>query len=210
MSEDPERNLSWVAAGDEARLPCYRGGMEFTFRISEQEYLQAARLYRKSVVNSKLRAILFVVFISICLVLLLSIVMKIRNGPVDSVPQVHTQLTTGLIAEQFGPVVLIAILWVVLIFILPRMRLRSVYRKSLALHGEVRVQATADAFTVRTSTGSTSTTPWSDVKKWCEGKDLILLIHPTKIYQIISVKDLPKPQREELRNILVTALPQKK
>jgi hypothetical protein len=184
--------------------------MEFTFKVSELEFLQAAKLYRKSTVNSKLRKVLFAAFIFICLVLLFAVVMKIRNGPVENVPREQATVTAALILQQVGPLILIAALWIFLLFVWPRMRLRNIYRKSPALQGEVTVQATLDMFSVQTSTGSASRTSWSDMKTWHEDKGFILLIYPTKIYQIVSVKDLADPQRQELRGILRAALPQKK
>jgi hypothetical protein len=184
--------------------------MEFTYRVSEQEFLQAAKLYRKSTANSKVRKILFAAFISLCLILLFAVVMKIRNNPVEQVPQEQASVTAGQIIQQTGPLVLIGALWIFIIFFWPRMRLRGIYRKSPALQGEVTVRAALDALSVQTSTGSTSRTSWGDLKSWHESNGLILLIYPTKIYQIVNVSGLPERERQELHGILTTALPQKK
>ena len=45
---------------------------------------------------------------------------------------------------------------------------------------------------------------------WHEDNGLVLIIYPTKTYQIVNVKDLSQPQLQELRSILTTALPEKK
>jgi hypothetical protein len=166
-------------------------------------------LYRKSAVNSKVRKILFAVFVSLCLVLLFVVVMKTRNDSVDNAPQEQTSVTAGQIAQQIGPLALIAAFWIILIFVWPRMRLRRIYRNSPALQGAVTVQATLDSFSAQTSTGSVSRTSWGDIKSWHEGNGLMLLIHPTKVYQVINVRDLSEPQRDELRGILTSVLPRK-
>jgi hypothetical protein len=191
-------------------LPWYLGGMEFTYKISEQELIRAAKLYRKSSVNSKVKKIIFIAFVVICLVLLFAVVMKIREGSVENVSREPTSVTTGHILQQAGPLVLIAAFWIVLIFVWPRIRLRGIYRKSPVLQGTVTVQVTLDALSVETSTGSTSRTRWNDMKMWHEGNGLILLVYPTKIYQIVNVKDLSELQLGEFRSILTTALPSKK
>jgi hypothetical protein len=204
------RKLSLAVAGDSAQDAWYRGWMEFSYKVSEQEFLQAAKLYRSSAASSKLRKILFAVFVFICLLLLFAVVMKIRSAPVDTVPQEHTPVTAGLIVRQAGPLVLIGVLWIAVLFVWPRMRLRSIYRKSPALQGEVTVQATPDKFSIQTATGSSSTTFWGDVTRWLDGDGLILLIYPTKIYQIVNLRGLLEPQREEFRAIVAAVLPKKK
>lgn len=205
-----QRNPSLAVGGYRALLLWYRGGMEFTYKISEQDFFRAAKLYRKSTANSKIRKILFVAFVVLCLVLLFAVVMKTRDRSIEDIPPQQTSVSAGQIAQQIGPLVLIAVVLIVLVFVWPRMRLRGIYRKSPVLQGTVTVQATLDTFSVETSTGSTSRTRWSDMKMWYESNGLILLIYPTKIYQIVSVKDLSEPQLQEFRSILTTALPSKR
>jgi hypothetical protein len=183
--------------------------MEFSYRISEQEYIRAAKLYRKASFSSKVRKILFVIFVLFCLLLLFAVVMKTRQIS-DNDPLRQTfSVTAGQVVGQVVPLALILSLWFFIVLVWPRRRLRGIYRKSPALQAEVTVEVTPDIFSVQSSTGSASRTRWTDMKKWYEAEGLILLIYPTKIFQIVNVKGLSEAQHEEIRGILAAALPRK-
>jgi hypothetical protein len=187
--------------------------MEFTYRISEQEYLEAARLNRKSGLGSSLRKVLFGVFLMLCLLLLFAVFMKIRSEHPDNVLETANHIasiTLVPLLKQDAPGLAMVALAVLFAIFWPRIRLQRMYRKLPALNGEVKALATAELFSVQSSTGSTSTTRWTDISTWCESDGLILLIHPSRIYQIVNVRQLPDRQQSEFLELLATALPPKK
>jgi hypothetical protein len=184
--------------------------MEFTYNLTEQEFVRAAKLYRKSAAGSVIRKTAFWAFIILCLLLLFASVMKDATAPRGTVPQEHATVSLSVIALQVGPLLLVAPVLFFVIFVWPRMRLRSMYRKTQALQGEISVRATSEAFSIQTSTGSASTVRWSDIKTWSEREDILLLIYPTKVYQTVSLKELSEQEKTQFRQLLTTALPPKK
>ncbi len=193
--------------------------MEFSYKLSEAEYIQASKLGRKASSRSVFKVVLFWVFILICLMLLWAVVQKSRqrtsdldqqaavksqaNGPESRVSVTHALLV------NIGPFVLLGGIWVFVLFNLGPIRLRRIYRKDPFVQGECTVNLTSESILVRNTAGTSSQTGWNVYKSWREGNGIIVLVFHSGACFGMSLAGLSNPQRDELRSILAAALPKK-
>jgi hypothetical protein len=89
------------------------------------------------------------------------------------------------------------------------MRLQRVYRKDPSMQGQYTVSVTPESVATQNTAGTSSKTGWNIYNYWREGKDVILLVFHSGSYFLLSVRELPDAQRDELRGILTAALPKK-
>ena len=200
--------------------------MEFSYTISEAEYLQAWKLRRKTFrKRSALRKVIFWVFILVCLLLLWVVVQQKNNQAGNQPPASETSAdcsaasvnppTRGnpFLTSSFwlnvGPFVLLAGLWVFLFFRYVPARLRKLYLNDPAMQGTFTVALAQDSISVQNTAGSSARATWNIYERWHEGKSVIILIIRSQAYLILSVSSLTDPQRTRLRSILAAALPQK-
>jgi hypothetical protein len=191
--------------------------MEFSFTITEQDYVKGTRAAMKRNRATTWKTILFSLFITICLVLLVGVVRKnsrvseIDADRVESQPA-QTQsfgdiraltIQVAPFAGLVGPFLFLFLFWVPY-----QMRVR--YRKDTNVHGVFTVVLDTDSFALETSIGSSARSKWSAFKEWHETGDLVLLRYPSSQSQLLVLRGLSEPQREELRGILTAALPKKR
>ncbi len=188
--------------------------MEISYRISEAEYLMAVKLWRKGAIrSSRIKSILFWVFIIVCLMLVFGIFQKSHQQP--TIPEqpageiVGSGNIVGGIISNVAPLILFAGVWVFLIFKWMPMLQRRRYRKDPAMQGQFTVNITSESISTQNTAGTSSKTGWNIYDYWREGKDIILLVFHSGAYFLISLASLSEPQRDELRGLLATALPKK-
>jgi len=202
--------------------------MEFSYRVSEAEYFQAWKLRQKLLMSKYgvTKTILFWVFILICLSLLWAVVQRPAHGrgsrtaapaAVASSPQPSANATSRAkeesnpelhALENFGPMILLAIVWL-LVLRAGASPLRRLYREDPAMQGQFAVNITPDSITTQNTAGTFSKSGWDVYESWTEGKDLIVLAMRSQAHLILNLAGLSDYQRNELRAILSTALPQK-
>jgi hypothetical protein len=197
--------------------------MEFSYRISEQDYTHAWKLRVRSLRKQRtLKTVMFWVFILACLFLLWAIINK-TIGPkppdsappavTDSAPQAESNGKHGIQAESLitslGPFLLIAGVWVFLVTRWMPSRLRKFYLNDPLMQGTFTVSLTAGSISFENTAGYSSRATWNIYERWREGKNVIILIYRSQTYLILNLAGLTEPQRAELRSILADALPQK-
>ena len=164
--------------------------MEFTTKISEQDYIAGYRLAHKSVLMTMLS-----VWIYVLLAWFLSLfVIGLINEPKNS-----STCFNGLMV-----LCLLGFLW----FYLPH-RARRRYRKDPSQQGEAVVQLSPEGVSEKSSMGSNSSRAWTVCSHWRESKRVIVLMTQSGIFYMFPKACLSAEQQDELRGILAAALPKK-
>jgi hypothetical protein len=195
--------------------------MEFTYRISEADYLAAAKMRRASMGNATVQRVLFWCFVLVCLVVLWGVVSRssthtssnsgtqVQSSDSSSDETETPASTKTSFIYNVGPFVVLVFVWGIGFYNMGPRRLRKLYRNDPAMQGEISVDITTGSFSSRNTTGSTSQSGWNIYERWIEGKNLVLLVMRNRLYVILNVAGLTETQRTELRSILSAALPRK-
>ncbi|MGA3343352.1 MAG: YcxB family protein [Terracidiphilus sp.] len=189
--------------------------MEFSYRISEADYLRAARLKFKEAFRlgriGKI-AMIWVVIIAglVCAVGMVQIYS--HRPPSNEQEIVETApaepLTNRLIENVVPVIVILGVMAFVLSGRVP-MGLRSIYRKDPSMQGQFTVKITPDSILIENTAGTTFRAGWNIYERWSEERSLIVLVLHSGAYFMISKAGLSDPQQNELRGILTAALPKK-
>jgi hypothetical protein len=199
--------------------------MEFSYTISEAEYLQAGRVSKKASGRAVLAAKLIFWFLVLAFLiagwgLTLSDphVVTISHGA-DGYDYATTDWSRSshpfarashTLMVNFGPIAIFLMSAAgVYAFRGPVYRLRRAYRKNPVMNGKFTVFVTPESFSGRNSAGTSWQDNWTLFESWREGSGLILLNLRNGPYYILNLAGLSDPQRTELRSILADALPQK-
>ncbi len=189
--------------------------MEFIYRISEAEYLSAAKLKFKSgfrLGNIKTAVLLWVV-IAVCLILFFAFFQHGQPQPTISddaaIRAVASNQTINMILTNLLPVVLVLGFLAYVIFRSVPMQLRRVYKKDPSMQAQFMVNITSESISIQSTAGTSSTAGWNIYDYWREGKCMILMVLKSGVAFPISLANLSDDQRDELRGILAAALPKK-
>lgn len=189
--------------------------MEFIYRLSEAEYLSAAKLKIKGSfgLGRIKKVVLFWIFIAICFTLYFAFSQHGQQQPPLSddaaVQAVAPNKSINLILTNLLPIVLAVGIFSWVIFRSVPMQMRRTYRKSPAMQGQFTINLTPESISILNTAGTSSTTGWNIYDYWREGKDLILLFFHSGAFFTISLAGLSEAQRDELRGILTASLPKK-
>ena len=191
-------------------------GMEFTFRVSEADYLRSWKLRLNPRGSRTLKTVMFWVFILACLLLLWRVVERgasTTSGTGEpgttqklEAPPQNSGTTAHALLVNVGPFIVLVAVWVFMIRRLGPTGVRRMYRKDPLMQGQYTVNITPESISTQNSAGTSTKSTWNVFASWHEGKDVILLLYYTGAYFILS---LSEGQRTELRGILTTALPKK-
>jgi len=185
--------------------------MEFSYRISELEYLRAARLRLRTGRVGK--SILFWVVILACLIVAEGFFQKSRQQSTstqqEAAESVPTEVTRSKVIENVVPAMIFVGMMAFFVFRGIPMQVRREYRKDPAMQGQITVNITPESICTESTAGTFSKTGWNIYDYWREGKGLIMLVFHSGLYIPISLAGLSEPQRDELRGILTAALPKK-
>jgi hypothetical protein len=193
--------------------------MEFTFKVSEAEYLRAFKLGRESQSNKAVKKVLFWIFVLVCLVLLWAVVEKSKHTTATTNQPEVTQPSEPETANQgsqtdnllmnVGPFLLLIGVWIFMLLKMRPLTARGIYRKDPLMLGQFTVNVTSDLLSADNTAGTNWKARWNIFASWREGKDVILLMYFTGAYFILCIAGLSDSQRNELRGILATAIPKK-
>lgn len=197
--------------------------MEFSYRVSEKDYVRAWKMAALSRRGPVIKTVLFWAFVIICLVLLFAIIEKNNNRHVearqDQSETEQTELAVAPstvsssfenIAKNVAPLALVAGIWVFLIFYWTPLRVRRRYRKDTNCHGQVTIALDAHSVDIRSSVGISFQSGWNAFTDWSEKQNIVLFRQPSGTFHIVNIAELSEVERDELRGILSAALPRKK
>jgi hypothetical protein len=193
--------------------------MEFSFRVSEAEYLMAWKLRGKSTGSRNMTRIVFWAFILVCLVLLWVVVQRKSSSPLRTEEPAATQrpapalqssdTTVHALLVNIGPIIVISGFWAFVFTRRGSAAMRRKYRKDPMMQGQFTVEITSESISGRNTAGNSWKNEWNMYASWVESKDLIVLMYFTGAYFVLSIAGLSDAQRSELRGILAAALPKK-
>jgi hypothetical protein len=193
-------------------------GMQFTFKVSEAEYLRAWRLQFKPRGSRAVKTVIFWVFILVCLLLLWAVVERSASTPQgtgepattqqQAVPPPSSSASTHALLVNVGPFVLLVCVWAFMLRF-GQLAPHRLYRRDPLMQGEYTVNITPESISTLNSAGTSTKSTWNVFASWREEKDLILLLYFNGAYFILGLSGLSEPQRSELRGILTAALPKK-
>ena len=197
--------------------------MQFSYEVSEAEYLAAWKIHSREHARPKtVKVVMFWAFVLVCLLVLWVVVQKnahhsptrVGNGDAtavtdsdeDTPPPPRANVAQSLITN-LGPFVLIGGVWVFMILrLLPGGRLRKLYRSDPLMKGTYTVEITPDFIAVQNTAGFSSRSEWNLYEYWKESKDLIVLGLRSQAYFIVALSQHSSEQREEIRILLRSVL----
>lgn len=211
--------------------------MEFSYRVTKDEYNQAFRLksQKNTLFSGLAKTIMFWLFILVCLVLLWGIVQRSEtprrprvDSPVvspdnpnqsaapvsDSRNTADSRSSDSSIAKAIlfnvGPFLLLGAVW---FFMLKNANskgggLLSTYNRDPLMQGQFTVIITSTSISIQNTAGFEGKLNWSLFDGWREGKSVIVLNYKSGNFNILSIAALSESQRSELRGILAAVLPQ--
>lgn len=184
--------------------------MEFSYRISEADYLAAWKMQLKNTSRSRdLRSIAIWVGINVCLLIGWFVVSHRPVSVLEIESPSRSASSTSLMSS-----ILVVIGLVVLGNVLYRVKkrsslLREMYWKNPVMQGEFTVEATSEEVKSRNTAGTSSASKWDVYESWSEEKNLMLLTMRNETFSILNLAALSAQQRDELRTIIAAALPKK-
>ena len=193
--------------------------MEFSYKVSEAEYLSASRLGTKVPSRSTLKTVVFWLFVLLCFMVFFSVVQ--RNGrqtdssgqpapaQTSEVEPVHQAAPTRALLYNAAPIVLIVGFWFFVIKVILPGRLKKMYTKDPLMQGEFTVGITPEGVSICNTAGTSSRTPWTIYDCWREAESVIILVLHTRVYFAVSLTGLSEARKTELRGILSAALPKR-
>ncbi|MGD0632029.1 MAG: hypothetical protein ABR987_22075 [Terracidiphilus sp.] len=193
--------------------------MEFSYRITEAEYLQASKLKPlRSFAFLVFKVVGGIIFFWFCafvgLILLWALVQ--RSGAVALQPAAKQagagQVLKGIVLNLgpfFAPFIVIGGAGIYLLFGLESTLRRREYRKDPRMLGEFTANITQNTILVRDASGAPSQGGGDRYEGWHESKGMIVLRLRSGGHSIVSLTGLPEPQRGELRGLLTATLPRR-
>jgi hypothetical protein len=188
--------------------------MEFSYRISEAEYLSAWKLCYKTTTGIQIvKAVLFWLAIVVALTLVYLNVHGIAQ-PHPTAQQIAVEkVKDSLMAREFlvfvSPSIFVFCIRIYMTIGFEQKSMCSVYRKEPSLHGQITVNITPESISTENTVGISTKTGWNIYDYWREGKGMILLVFHSRTYFLIGLAGLSDVQRDELRGILTAVLPKK-
>jgi hypothetical protein len=195
--------------------------MEFSYRITEDDYVRGCKIALKSKGSKVFKVILFWALIVIVLTILFGVVQKYTHSSDTQMSQTEPQPDSDQvqappshpwanIAANVGPLVAVIAVWgFLLLYWLPNATRRQ-YRKDTNSHGIVTVALDGDSFAFQSSVGISLRAGWNAFKDWREKDGLVVLQYPAGTFQFLNVARLSEAELQELRDILTVVLPRKK
>jgi hypothetical protein len=193
--------------------------MEISYRLTEDEFVRAARIERKASSRSSLKTALFWMTIMAGLMVLYA---YLRPSDSQGVQPIHAATISvadqslsssvsqpGTVFQQMGPFLVIAGIWILIVMGLVPMRLRYLYRKDPRMQGEFTVEMTSDFISTSNTAGTFSKSAWNAYEGWCESKGIVVLMSHSGAYSVMSLAGLSTGQQSEVRSILSAVLPRK-
>ena len=189
--------------------------MEFTYKLTEADYVKAARIRAKSLNArrpwSKFLSRLYLV-LSFAILWLCFSAGRILEW-LDLTGDKLGNLAVGnLLLSSILPTAILSLLIILLVravTYLPRRRLRrEQYRNSAACQVETRVRVSPQSIAFQSETGS-SESNWKNYATWNMRDGILVLTNHGGVRHILKIAGLDPAQHSELMGILSDALPQK-
>jgi hypothetical protein len=180
--------------------------MEFTTKITEQDFLDAYRLRCNSLVLiQRIATVTLYALTAFCGMLIVCAIVRASPRPEDR------DAVNSLFVILFDvlPLEILTFAYVLFLKFYTPYRVRRLYRKDPSQHGENVVQLGREGISEKSSIGSNVQLPWAARARWRESRRVVVLMFQSGLYFIFPKACLSAEQQDELRGILTAALPKK-
>jgi hypothetical protein len=161
--------------------------MQFTVRISKQDYRAALRLKRKN-----MRRAIFAVF-ALDAGLWIFWMVSVLRGELVRANSVFSQ---ALIFLAYPLFCVMFLAW----------STSHTYRRNRNIQGQFVYEVTEENLSYKSESGASAMSPWSSLNFWRESKRVFILVYPSGVFQIIPKSRIGEGQVDELRSILAKHL----
>jgi hypothetical protein len=178
--------------------------MQFTSRLTEDEYMEAYRLNCKSLYRAIANAIAYAITGLFWIFLIASWIFKTLHP---------NELFLGQNVSAFQKTILPGsvgfLLWVLFFRVYTPYDTRRKFRKTRSFQVEVFNEMNSEGLMQKTAEGSYGFSRWADFTHWRESARMFIVVYPTGIYCMIPKSAITGEQQKEVRNLIATALPKK-
>ncbi|MGO9317505.1 MAG: hypothetical protein ACLPXT_04030 [Terracidiphilus sp.] len=178
--------------------------MEFTTRITEQDYLMAYRLRTKSTSTTICFIIIYAFAALVAMRIISAFVVKYQNPQDLSAAQDFVAISINLM-----PILILTFFLTLFYYVFIPFNLRKKYRKTVHYREGIVQKLSTEGISETTSVGSFVSYSWSFCDYWRESRAVFVLILQSGIYFTYPKACLSAEQQNELRVILAAALPKK-
>jgi hypothetical protein len=192
--------------------------MEFTYKISEEDYLRACTIKVTPLPSQKLwwpkhvyRSLLF-----LCVFSALASGLAVGSREMSfSVSAVPPPSWGKVCAEAVTPSIIISWIYFVILGLVHRFILRRSsaqvehYRSDPSCQCETTLTITSEEVFFRCGDGCLTRSGWNIYNEWIENGHILLLVTRARARRIVNLGGLSEAERQELRGILAVALPKR-
>ena len=178
--------------------------MQFTSKLTEDEYMEAHRLHCKSPYRAIANAFAYTLAGLFWIFLIASWIFKALYPSDPFLGQNVSAFQKAILPGALG-----ILLWVLFFRVYTPYATRRKFRKTRSFQIEVFNEINSEGLMQKTAEGSYGFSRWADFSHWRESEQMIIVVYPTGIYCMIPKSAVTTEQQNEVRNILTAALPKK-
>jgi len=178
--------------------------MQFTSKLTEDEYMEAYRLNCASPYRTLADSIAYTVTSLFWIFLIASWIFKSLHPNDLFLGQNVSAFQKAILPGALG-----FLLWVLFFRVYTPYDTRRKFRKTRSFQFEVLNEINSEGVMQKTGEGSYGFSRWADFSHWRESGRMFIVVYPTGIYCMIPKSAVTSEEQNEVRNILATALPKK-
>jgi hypothetical protein len=165
--------------------------MKILCRYTLDDYLEAHRLHRKGSIWRQWERVVGFLFLFICIGAGLLIV-----------------LPTPRLYRTALPLLGLAVFWVLLLFVFPRMRIQYVFKRNPYLNQESTVEVSEEGILTE-NPNMRSQRNWNMFIRWAENERLFMVYSAPNQFLLLPKRSLAAGEADQLRDLLGRKLPGK-
>jgi hypothetical protein len=192
--------------------------MEFSYIVSEEAYLRACSIPVKSLGLPKMGWVKWVyqslMFLSVWGAVVAGMIVTTHDSQFGVAAGAGVPFSTLLLTGLYPALVIWFLYSLIMQIVHPRLsrvnasRLR-VYRSDPSCHCETTLTLTPERVRFQCSEECFTQSGWNTYDHWVESKGILLLVTRSGARRIVNLNELSEGKREELREILMAALPKR-
>lgn len=178
--------------------------MQFTTRITEDDYVDANRLKTRSLQRT-------VASVLVYSLTALFWIFLVGAWIAEHIYHAHSFLgqNAAELQRTFMPGAIAFLLWILAFRVYPARVTRRKFRNAPSLHGDLFLEINTEGLMQKTAHGSYGFSRWPDFSYWRESKKMFIVVDPTNVFCMIPKASLGREQRNEIRSMLTAALPRR-
>jgi hypothetical protein len=178
--------------------------MQFTTKLTEEDYVAACRLKLKSVHRTIASAVAYTLASIFWTFLIAAWIFRLLHPRGlflnQNVPAFQTAVLPGAVAF---------LLWILVFRVYVPYANRRKFRRAKNLHGEMFTEINSEGLMQKTAEGSYGFSRWADYSFWRESEQIFIVVYPTNVFCLLPKSAMSAEQQSEIRTILTAALPEK-